>query len=99
MTPLPPFLQQLSSLDPAFVEQAAAIREQAYYTPSALDVKTKLLVALALDVAHGSEEGVRLLSARARDAGATDAELMDVLRVCYSVAGLQCLSTGARAFS
>jgi alkylhydroperoxidase/carboxymuconolactone decarboxylase family protein YurZ len=98
MTPLPPFLQKLAQLDAGFVDQAAAIRERAYYTPGALDVKTKLLIALALDVAHGSEEGVRLLSARARDAGASDAEIMDVLRVCYSVAGLQCLSTGAEAF-
>ncbi|HLG72282.1 MAG TPA: carboxymuconolactone decarboxylase family protein [Chloroflexota bacterium] len=99
MTPLPPFLQKLAAFDAAFVEQAAAIREQAYYTPSALDVKTKLLIALALDVAHGSEEGVQLLSARARDAGANDAEIADVLRVCYSVAGLQCLSTGAKALN
>ncbi|MFI5268118.1 MAG: carboxymuconolactone decarboxylase family protein [Chloroflexota bacterium] len=98
MTPLPPFLQRLAAIDPEFVEQAATIREQAYYTPSALDVKTKLLIALALDVAHGAEEGVRLLSARAREAGATDAEIADVLRICYSVAGLQRLSTGANAF-
>jgi alkylhydroperoxidase/carboxymuconolactone decarboxylase family protein YurZ len=98
MTPLPPFLQKLSEIDPGFVEQAAAMREQALYTASALDVKTKLLIALALDVAHGEEEGVRLLSSRAREAGASDAEILDVLRVCYSVAGLQCLSTGVKAF-
>lgn len=98
MISLPPFLQTLSEHAPTFIEQAATIREEAYYTPGALDVKTKLLIALALDVAHGADDGVRLLSARARQAGATDAELMEVLRVCYSVAGLQRLSTGAHVF-
>ena len=95
MTSLPPFLQELQGHDAEFVERVAAIREQACYVDSALPVKTKLLIALALDVAHGSATGVRLLSQRAREAGATDAELMDVLKVCYSVGGMQALSDGA----
>jgi alkylhydroperoxidase/carboxymuconolactone decarboxylase family protein YurZ len=97
MTALPPFLQDLQKHDPEFVQRVASIREDACYLASALPVKTKLLIALALDVAHGSATGVQLLSQRARDAGATDAELLDVLKVCYSVGGMQALSDGAAA--
>lgn len=98
LTPLPPFLADFARERPEFGALAAEIREAAYYRPGALDVKTKLLVALALDIAAGAEEGVRTLAARARAAGATDAEILDVAQICYSVGGLQRLSTAARAF-
>lgn len=97
-TSLPPFLTQFQQYDADFVEQVARIREEAYYTPSALDVKTKLLVALALDLFSGSESGTRLLAQRARTAGATDAEIADIVRICYSVAGLQRMATSVAAF-
>lgn len=96
--PLPPFLEPLQKWDPAFVEQVARIRQDAYYRPSALDVRTKLLIALALDLFAGAESGTAMLAQRAREAGATDAEIADVARVCYSVAGLQRLATAAHAF-
>ena len=96
-TPPPPFLAELATHRPEFVALAAEIRERAYYTPGALDAKTKLLIALALDIAAGAEEGVKTLAARARAAGATQDEILDVLQVCYSVGGLQRLSSGAKA--
>lgn len=90
--PLPPFLRTLSEHDPEFSELVATIRQKAIYTPGALDVKTKLLIAFALDAARGLEFGTRTFATRAREAGATDAELAEVLRVLYSVGGLQNLS-------
>ena len=96
-TPLPPFLVRFAELDPAFVDQIARIRQEAYYTPGALDVKTKVLIALALDLFTGSTTGTQLLAARARDAGATDAEIAEVVKICYSVAGLQRMSTAVHA--
>ncbi len=96
--PLPPFLNQFASHDSDFVDQVARIREEAYYTPGALDVKTKLLIALALDLFSDSTTGTQLLAARAREAGATDAEIAEVVKVCYSVAGLQKMSTAVHAF-
>ena len=96
-TPLPPFLAQLTARRPEFAALAAEIRERSYYTPGALEVKTKLLIALALDIAAGAEDGVKTLAARAKTAGATEDEILDVVQVCYSVAGLQRLSTGVKA--
>jgi alkylhydroperoxidase/carboxymuconolactone decarboxylase family protein YurZ len=89
---LPPFLARLAQHDAEFAELVADVRHRAVYTPGALDVKTKILIAFALDAARGLETGMRSLAARAREAGATDEELAEVLRVLYSVGGLQNLS-------
>ena len=97
-TPLPPFLQRLASVDPTFVDEVIRIREEAYYTEGALSVKTKVLIALALDLFSGSALGTALLAERARAAGATEAEIAEVVRVCYSVAGLQRMATAVHAF-
>ncbi|MBI4493971.1 MAG: carboxymuconolactone decarboxylase family protein [Chloroflexi bacterium] len=97
--PLPPFLRTLSEHDPQFAETVANIRQQAVLTAGALDVKTKLLIAFALDAAHGIEDGARTLAQRARDNGATEAELLEVVRVLYSLGGMQNLSVAVRALN
>ena len=97
-TPLPPFLQSFATLDAAFVERIAQIREDACYTAGALPVKTKLLIALALDLYSASELGTATFAARAREAGATDAEIIEVVELCYSVAGLQQMANAVHAF-
>lgn len=97
--PITPFLRKLMETDPAFAEPVLKVRELATYTPGALDVKTKLLIAFALDVAHGEAAGAGILAKRARANGATDEEIADVVRVLYSTGGLQCLSVAMEALS
>jgi alkylhydroperoxidase/carboxymuconolactone decarboxylase family protein YurZ len=97
--PLTPFLRKLQEMDSEFAEPVLKVRELATYTPGALDVKTKLLIAFALDVGHGEANGATILAKRARDNGATDAEIADVVRVLYSTGGLQSLSTAIAALS
>ena len=94
--PLPAFLETLSQRDPEFAELVVQVRGRALYTPGALDVKTKLLMAFALDAAAGQESGARILLGRAREAGATQAEIDETLRVLYSVGGLQNLTLALR---
>ena len=94
---IPAFLEKLAGHDPSFVDLVLRVRQEALYTDGALDIKTKLLIAFALDAARGLEEGMRLLAERAREAGATEAELVEVVRVVYSVGGLQNLSMAVRA--
>jgi alkylhydroperoxidase/carboxymuconolactone decarboxylase family protein YurZ len=97
--PVTPFLRKLQELDPAFAEPVMKVRELATYTPGALDVKTKLLIAFALDVAHGEASGAKILARRARDNGATDAEITEVVRVLTSTCGLQGLATAISALT
>ena len=47
----------------------------------ALPKKIKLLIAMALDAAHGAAEGVRSLADQALKAGATKEEIMEAVRV------------------
>jgi alkylhydroperoxidase/carboxymuconolactone decarboxylase family protein YurZ len=87
-------MEALKKHDADFIEKAAVIREEAQYAAKHIPKKYALMIALALDIAHNSEMGVRSLSARAREAGATEEELMEVLKICYSVGGVQMLSSG-----
>ncbi len=91
---IPPFLQAFEKNNPEFYRQTVALRQQVMYEPGALDVKTKLLIAFALDVSRGAMDGVKILAQRARDAGATQAELEEVLMLLYTIGGQQNLSFG-----
>jgi len=65
--------------------------------PGALDSKTKLLIALALDAFKGSEPGVWTLAEQARSEGATEEEIREVLRIVYLISTMECLKAGAAA--
>ena len=99
MDELPPlaYLDPMTQRKAEFVDLVEQVRRRALYTPGALDVKTKLLVAFALDVARHRQGGARQLAQRARQAGASDEELLEVLQVLYSVSGMQSLSLGLPA--
>jgi alkylhydroperoxidase/carboxymuconolactone decarboxylase family protein YurZ len=64
----------------------------------ALPRKIKLLIAMALDAAHGAVEGVKSLAQQAMQAGATKEEVMEALRVAQYVSGAGAVYTAARAF-
>ena len=51
------------------------------FSNGALDRKTKLLIALALDALSKSESGVAALSKMAVDAGASEAEILEAIQV------------------
>lgn len=92
-----PYVQAIAKLNPELARLVAEVRQQALYTQGALDVKTKLLIAFVLDVARHREGGARQLATRCREAGVTDAELVEALGVMYSVGGMQNLSLGVPA--
>jgi alkylhydroperoxidase/carboxymuconolactone decarboxylase family protein YurZ len=65
----------------------------------ALPRKFKLLVALALDAAHGADEGVKALAQMATQAGATKEEIAETLRVAQYVSGVGSVYTASKALS
>ena len=67
-------------------------------TDGALPRKIKLLIAMALDAAHGTVEGVKSLTQQAMQAGATREEVMEALRVAQFVSGAGAVYTAASAF-
>ena len=65
----------------------------------ALPRKIKLLVAMALDAAHGASDGVKSLADQALKAGATKEEIVEAIRVAQYVSGVGAVYTAARAFN
>ena len=53
---------------------------------------------MALDAAHGSADGVKSLADQAMKAGATQAEIIEAIRVTQYVSGAGAVYTAARAF-
>jgi len=93
----PPFVQDLVKRDPELYEVVVRSTELAS-APGALDAKTKLLISLALDAYIGAERGVASLAKRAREAGATDQEITEVLRISYNVCASRTLIASGSAF-
>ena len=65
---------------------------------AALPRKVKLLIAMALDASQGTIEGVRSLAQQALNAGATQEEIMEAVRVAQYICGVGCVYTAAHAF-
>jgi len=89
-------LDPIKRADPQLRKQIQEVRELAL-GEGVLPRKYKLLIALALDAAHGAVEGVRSLTKMAMDAGATRAEITEALRVAYYIHGASSIHVASRA--
>lgn len=94
---VPGFIKLLEERDPELYGVASHLAELAM-APGALDAKTKVLIAMALDAAHGAKEGVEALAQRARILGASEAEIREALRIAYYVAGNGTLATATAVY-
>ena len=91
-------LKTFENLDP---ELLSLVREteRLALKDGALPRKFKLLIALALDAAHGADEGVKALAQIATQAGATKEEIAETLRVAQYVSGVGSIYTASRALN
>ena len=89
-------LDTLRKLDPELMAHLQAT-DPLIYDDGALPKKFKLLVAMAYDAAAGAEGGVRSLAHAALQAGATQKEIAETLRVAYHLTGVGTLYTASRA--
>jgi alkylhydroperoxidase/carboxymuconolactone decarboxylase family protein YurZ len=88
-------LRVLEDLDPDLL---GMVRQASEFSMAdgALPRKVKLLIAMALDAAHGAAGGVASLARAAVQAGATKEEIGEALRVAYYVSGAGSTYTAAR---
>jgi len=92
-----PYWAWMRRFMPEFSDGALRLRDIAG-AAGALDEKTKELIILALDVAAGNANGARSVARRARvNLGITDAEIAEVIAVCYVMAGANRLATALGA--
>jgi alkylhydroperoxidase/carboxymuconolactone decarboxylase family protein YurZ len=88
MKKAPEFLEMLEEKDAEYTRHIKAnLRNN--HEDKALPAKVKLLMAMALDAAHGDREGVDQLSKRAYEAGATEEEMLETAEVVGTTCGLQ----------
>ena len=64
----------------------------------ALSIKTKTLMMMLCDALLAHSDGVANIAKRARDLGASNAEIAETLAVAFMMGGLPGLVTGANAF-
>jgi alkylhydroperoxidase/carboxymuconolactone decarboxylase family protein YurZ len=93
----PEFLNILEEKDAEFTRHIKANLEKEH-EDSALPAKIKLLMILALDAAHGEHEGVKIVAKRAREAGATEEEILETVKVVGNTCGIQGLYVAMNAF-
>lgn len=94
---LPIYLKFLENNAPDFGEAIEKVFTSAM-TPGALDQKTKLLIALAVDAVHGAGQGVASIANHLRIQGTTNAEIAEALRIAYFASGNTILAASSAAF-
>ncbi len=94
---LPWFAEQYKLKDPEYFALLEESLGEALNTQS-LDAKSKYLILLALDVLKGANEGVKVLSKQARDAGATEEEIREAIRLAYYVNSMDIIKIAINAF-
>jgi alkylhydroperoxidase/carboxymuconolactone decarboxylase family protein YurZ len=89
-------LKILEKIDPELVKLVEDTSKFAL-ADGALPKRFKLLIAMALDAAHGAVGGVEALARMALEAGSTKEEISEALRVAQYVCGVGSVYTAAHA--
>jgi alkylhydroperoxidase/carboxymuconolactone decarboxylase family protein YurZ len=79
-------LETIRKLDPDFFDLVTQSSEKAF-ADGALSAKTKYLLAMVLDAAHGAAGGVAWLARQAIEHGASKEEIVEAIRVANFVSG------------
>ena len=97
MAELPPWIQELQQRDPQFVESYMAQRDR-ILGDGAIPAKYKILMTMIVDALTAHPDGCANIANRARDAGATEAEINEAVEVAYLFGGTPALVTAVNAF-
>jgi alkylhydroperoxidase/carboxymuconolactone decarboxylase family protein YurZ len=89
-------LQTIMDQDPELFTLLENTRELAF-AEGGIPLKYKLLIAVALDAANGSADGVKFLAMQAMQAGATKEEVMQAIRITQYIFGAGSVYTASEA--
>lgn len=87
-------LDILIEFDPKVLESWKNMQELTF-SEGALSAKTKVLMAMAIDAGNGALQGAIAIGKRAIKMGATKDEIVEALRVAYSIGGNEALFTSS----
>jgi alkylhydroperoxidase/carboxymuconolactone decarboxylase family protein YurZ len=89
-------LQVIVDQDPEFFTLLENTREMAF-VEEGIPLKYKFLLAMALDAANNSVNGVKFLAIQAMQEGATKEEIMQAIRIAQYVFGAGSVYTASEA--
>ncbi len=89
-------LSVIEKADPLLFAKIGDGKELAF-AEGELSKKHKLLIALAIDMAKRSENGIRSLAGQALACGATKQEIIETLRIANYICGVGSMYTSAAA--
>ena len=89
-------LEIIQKLDNELYENIIKTREMTF-KEGALSIKTKLLIAIALDASKGAQDGVKNLVSRALKAGIVKDEIMEAIRIANYICGASSVYPSAYA--
>ncbi len=87
-------LKFFEEFDPKILKNWQDVQELTF-ADGALSSKTKLLMAMAIDAGNGAMQGAIAIGSRAIKKGASKEEIVESLRVAYSIGGNEALFTSA----
>ena len=87
-------LETIRKLDPDLFDSVLKNSEKTF-ADGALSGKTKYLIAMALDAAHGAPGGVGSLARRAIEHGASKQQIIEAIRVANYVSGVGSVYTAS----
>jgi alkylhydroperoxidase/carboxymuconolactone decarboxylase family protein YurZ len=93
----PPCLKILQEHDTEYSKVFAPLFETTF-SPGALDVKTKMLIAMAVNASTGMGYGCSEIGKILRGMGTTKKEISEALRVASTVRAIQGVVTGNEAY-
>ena len=88
---------KVGEIAPELIKNMTGLRETVL-AECALSLKTKTLMMMLCDALLAHPDGVANIAKRARDLGASEAEIAETLGVAFMMGGMPGLVTGANAF-
>jgi len=88
---------KVEEIAPELIKNMTGLRETVL-AEGALSLKTKTLMMMLCDALLAHPDGVANIAKRARDLGASEAEIAETLGVAFMMGGMPGLVTGSNAF-
>lgn len=95
---MPPCVKILKEHDPEYSKVFKPLFETTF-SPGALDVKTKMLIAMAINASTGMGYGCSEIAKILENMGTKKEEIAEALRVAATVRAIQGVVTGSEAYS
>ena len=93
----PPCLKILEEHDPKYHKVFAQLFEVTF-SPGALDAKTKMLIAMAVNASTGMGQGCSEIAKILKGMGVKEAEMAEAMRVAATVRAIQGVVAGGEAY-